>query len=774
MTLTRISSKVVHNGSPVGEHAVTWSAALSNDLPGRFSAGDSLPQRTGSITWTNSAGVAKWVSPFDEHYPKPGDTIQVETTVERDGVSRTQIDFTGVIASTKGGMGTPLVSDIVDNSSDLNRAISWDPLIQRLPARQGTANGARWVGLQYAYPLYEAARRCGFGVRYPQSAGSHFLDVSLCGSLWADRAMGKTELIAAGRNDGFSAPPLFAGIGGKYGLAEGAAVWGNEEVDGLGVYGFFIALDGVGLTPATSMMMQLKFASGAQVALRVEAGAFQADTGSGWETLTTISGSFSGSLSLFFPDTDGQPLWLKVGGEYFQAAATRPAGTGSHLIRPPSDAPGAMGNAPVYLRKSGAGVIRNLVIGRMTSTKKGVQAWKTILDARVADQVFLNLDTGLPPLQYLPGLQASPALASIESICQKLCISTWIDGQGTLHFESGERLRAAPPVLTIDEEGYTPISWQSEYKHSASSIVIHGKTVETQMAYSGSQVLTVWEGPGGDTFLDKETLTHWVKIDDDKDFFEIDTTALNLNARYDSAKPTGGQALTDERWSRHWRGYGSVFAVAKNSQNAASQDFDDAVEGYKVFCTIERVSTKTLKVVLGYRPGQHIPYSEPGIPKRVAQLMYLPEGRGGMPIVRAGASAQLVEAEPLRVSTSGPAGPELIHEMGEYFSAAEYMGEVFRKYFSVPHPYLERLTFGYDSRVGPGVCIRVNAMESWGLSFLVMVTAVEADPASGLMYVTPRVVSATKVSARTYADVAEDFGAYEALEGATYSQIEGG
>lgn len=383
MTLATITTRVILNGSQVGAHEVSWKAAISNDLPARFSSGDTVPMRTGTIRWANSQGIAQWVSPLSAYYPKPGDTVVVETTVRTPTVTRIATEFTGVIDSTTGGMHEPLESTIIDYSDALRRSISRDPLIQRLPSRQGTENSPRWVGLQYSYPLYEAAKKCGFGVQYPEKAGSYCLDVSLAGSLWADRFYGAAELIAGGQDESFSSPPLFATLNGNRGLVIGAASWVNSAVSSLGANGFYTEFDlfSPGATP--TMRLEFRFENGGYMGLRIEQRNIQISTdGATWETICPLPGS-SSVIGFFYPAQVGQNIQVRVNEEFFVAQTAR-ASASARLLPDPVSEKVTPTNSPIFLTKSGTGMVANLLVGLMTSTRNTEAWWKRIVRSRRA------------------------------------------------------------------------------------------------------------------------------------------------------------------------------------------------------------------------------------------------------------------------------------------------------------------------------------------------------------------------------------------------------
>ena len=95
--LTMVTTRVTLRGKDMGVHPVSWSASITNDLPARFTTGDSVEQRTGTIYWKPSNLIYDGISPLHADYPRPGDPVIVTAEVTTHSGTATRRVFTGVV-----------------------------------------------------------------------------------------------------------------------------------------------------------------------------------------------------------------------------------------------------------------------------------------------------------------------------------------------------------------------------------------------------------------------------------------------------------------------------------------------------------------------------------------------------------------------------------------------------------------------------------------------------------------------------------------------------
>lgn len=758
-----INTRIYLNGSNVGVHECSWKASIVNDLPDRFTTSDSVPQRTGEISWSNSTNIVKHISPMDSGYPHPGDEVRVVAEVTVNGVQTDYEVFTGRIDTTTGGMGVPLVSKIIDNSDDLNSSVSWYPLLQRMPRRQNTNWSSPFPGLTVGHLLEEVARQCGFGARYPAYRGFYALVAPLAGSTWTDFIKGEGALNASSRSTSDAGSPRYAYIAGQRGLYEGFASWDNAAQQEIASNGFWIDYDILGMNTSTYCRTGVRFKQDSFLYLTIDSGALYVHTAAGASERIQAVAPGNHTIGVFYPDAVGAYIWVRVDGEMKRTGLQRTETSHYMMGTDPNEAR-TIWNAPMFIDKYGAGLVSYLIIGRMTMSQTGNVAWREIMESRVAPKSIHNTDPELAWLDYVPGIEAITGKEALEMVCKPFCVSSWLDGQGALHYESGQQLRLKPSQFTLTESEYQPLEWISNYTHAASRVTTAGKMAEVTMRYAGTPTVEAWSGSSSDTLADNYRNTYIVEIPDNEDYFEVDTSPVNLIDKYWAVR-NDNSAVATERLNGYWRGVGSVFALALTNSNESSDNFDDRTNSWEISCSVDRVGVKTYKVTIGYRTeAAWIRTTNFQLPKRVSQRMDIKDANYGMPVLRAGAGVTLRDAPVESVSTGGPKGPELIHDMENFGggAAAARMRTVLADYFSTEHPVFEEVTTSFDPRIDVGLCHTIDATSTWGYRFKVLVTSVTHDAVEGTTTYTPRVISASKLR-RTYAEVAKEFPNYSAL-----------
>ncbi len=749
-SVTSIYTLVTVRGVDMGVQDVTWAASITNDLPGRFTSGDAVEQRTGEIRWKPSELIYDGISPLDPKYPRPGDPVTVQVVVTAEGVTVQRRVFTGVIDVTTGGMGQPLVSRIIDDSDQLNRSVSRYPLVSKLPRRQNTVWPERYPGTAISFVLGEVVKQCEFGVGYPGYGGRFFLRAHLVGSLWTDFLSSEGALIVAGATENGSGEPIFGQIKpsatgpSRIGLLTGVGCWDTTDST-VAATGMWIEAEVHNFDGSSYLYAGCRFNNSTTVQMGVTGGVFYVYTSIQHPVrVTTLSGTHV--IGLFYPARVGDKMWARVDDVYYDTGLTR-TDPDSTLI--PVDGSKSTGprTAPIFLYKSGTGIVFDLVMGRMPAGST-VDTWKRFTGTRRAGRV--NYEVPNFKAGYIPGVEDQSGKAAIDSVSTPFCISSWIDGEGTLNFVSGEQLRARRPILTLNEGDYAPLEWEASYTHAASVVKVKGLTHEVTMTGSGDPVITAWQGTTSDTFDARWKMTEFFTVPEDKDFFEVDTVPTNLNSRFDRWNTLTGESRWTERTQRLWFGWGSAFSVARLSEKARGETGaqDRHIPGSRLFCNVTRLSPRTYLIDYGYK-GLWVKESKPMMSPWIASSLGLDATAGdAMPVLRAGGMVTKIRAQTLTKSTGGPPGPELLHDMGIYrgHEGGEYMRDVLARYFSTPHPVFKDVTTVFDPRIDVGQVVTIDASRRWGYTFDCLVTHVEQNPSTGTTSFTPRVITSRRTT----------------------------
>lgn len=771
--LTNIKTIVTLRGKDVGAHEATWSASITNDLPGRFTSGDAVEQRTGTINWAIKGLINDGISPMDKDYPHPGDRVTVDAVVASDNGTKTRRVFTGVIDVTTGGMGKPVVSTIIDDSDQLNNAVSWYPLVYNLPRRQNTVWPERLPGTGAAYILAESAEQCGFGVNYPDYKGRWFLHAHMVGSLWTDFLAGEGALIVSGWGGG---EPIFGQIlpdNSKYsrvGLGAGIACWDVNDLD-VASNGAWIELETASFSGDSYFYAGFRLNSNTTVQLGVTNGVLYVYTNVG-QPVRVADYSGSHVIGMFYPAKVGDSVWARIDDTYYDTGLKRTDADNSLIATDGSKSTGPE-TAPIFMYKSGRGITFDLVMGRMVAGST-LDTWKRMTASRQRARVNYELPGMITG--YVPSADDQNGKSAIASVTEPFCLPSWIDGDGILNFVSGQALRERRISWTLAEGDYEPLEWDASYVHAASTIKVKGQTYEATKTGSGDPVITAWQGSTSDTFDSQYSMTDFFNVPDNVDYFEVDTVPKNLNQKFDDLKGLVGTSLQNARQEKWWWGSYSVYSVARMSEKSPEdyQATDVHIPGKYLFCNVERISKRTYKITYGYS-GTWVKDSKPSMSPWIAGTLQTGMETAGTPILRAGARVTRHDDTTLSATTGGPPGPELVHDMGVY--RGHYGGEtmlgILKDYFSTVHPVFKDVTTVFNPGIDVGQMVTIDATRMWGYQFDCLVTHVEQDPAKGTTTFTPRVITSRPFAPtyeqleskyRTYADIESSVSNYSELE----------
>ncbi|MFI8595865.1 hypothetical protein ACIGDM_00935 [Rothia koreensis] len=638
-------------------------------------------------------------------------------------------------------MGKPVVSTIIDDSDQLNRAVSWYSLTGLMPKRQNTEWAARRPGSFPQYVLAETAKQCGFGVEYPGYKGRYFIRGHMVGSLWFDHLAEEGAIITAEVDEVPNGHLNFVMYpsNGVIGLGNGIASWDTPDQQ-VAATGLWIDVETMWFDHDTEFSTGLRFNHDTVLQLIVEDQYFSIATGPG--APTDVRGGIHGKclLGLYYPPKAGQKIWARVNDEFYETKLTRTSND-NRLVDSIATQRTTSANAPIFLRKTGEGIVRDLTMGRMPAGST-VETWKRFITSRRAGRV--RYDFPWSEGRYIPAADNITGKEAINTITQPFCISAWIDGDGVLNFVSGDRLRSAGSQLTLNEGDYEPLEWESRFTHAASSLVIKGQRFEVTRNEGGWPTLTVWQGHSSEGFEQSRTMTEFFTVPDGEDYFEVDTYVKNLHKKFEILKSAPPSRSQQEWFADWWREIGSVFSIARKEENTV---FDVDPRGFipsrDIFCDCTRISKRTYKLVYGFK-SNWVPGSKPAMSPYIAEHSYM-QGSDNqpMPILRAAAKIIRHDVDPLRATTGGPPGPELIHDMGVYlgYDDGQRMLETLKSYFATDHPVFKDVTCVFNPAIDVGVKLTIDASRTWGSIFDVLVTSVQHDAQRGTTTFTPRVVS---------------------------------
>lgn len=779
--LSRFTTRVFLRGEDVGVHEVSWSAAITNDLPGRFTAGDGVPQRTGRIDWRPTGLLVDGISPMSAGYPKPGDSIKVVAEVQVSGKKTPYTVFTGRVDQTSGGMGEPLVSEIIDLSDDLNSSVGWYSLLATMPKRQNTNWSTTYPGCYITYPLAEVAKQCGFGPSYPTFGGSIFFYAHLNGSFMTDFLASEGALVRAASQDSYGSSASGTTFntgdasnnnfkGYNAGLYQGSAVWDINQTS-VAQNGMWIDLE---IAKDGYPVIGVRFRDGTTLTLNHDAGgnAFVKLDG---ETSSTIN--YRGfnyvpdnllqfaSVGLYYPPSVGQSIWLRCNDKFYETSLKRKSSE-NNLVSTTPDITYTNNNGPIFA-SSQFGCLRNIIMGRMPSGST-VEDWKRDMLNRTPQKV--NFRVSAQKLAYIPSRDNVTGKSAISEVCAATGIASWVDSNGNLQFWSGDQLRKQTPEFTLSESDYSPLSWDTNYQHGCKVVTVKSKDGIAQTDPNGDAVFTAWQGNTSEAYQRNSPKVDWFTIGDDADYLEVDTTPKNLNALFESkswfATPTSKFKNSDFFSEPLWHGKQSVFSASW--QGETTDGVDNHIAGKYLSAKVDRISKRTYKVTHSAYTGDRATMSP-----SINTILGLGQENQGMPIIRAGAKVDIVDADPVKGYPAGAPGPELIMDMGVWCTkqTREAMRDMLVEYFNSVHPVFKDVETLFDPRIDVGKMITIDATKKWGHKFNVLITGVKHDPVDGKTTFTPRVISLVRTG-RNYGQLASDYGYYSALEGVTYQQVE--
>ena len=729
-------ARVYVNGSDVGVHEASISAGIANDLPGRLNFGSGITQRTGVIRWSNAVGrVGLLLSPYRRvgedgfKLPSYGDRIQVRMGVQDSdprlfGFTEGEVMFTGKVDYSDVNSGGYPVTHIVDDIDKLNRVIRLNPFKHHMPPLVGQSGRYRHTGLTPDTVIAWIAQKCGFHTT-PLPRGATYVSAMLHGSTIQTGNWGSVIFSHLTPSDNINLP-----------------LW-DQSKDGL-------ALNrGIVDWTSGSKAVQPKIV-------------FSAKLGTNQTGSATIQAAMAGGGMVGVDITAGRVVTPRVGdATYPTAAMAVPADTyfsvcfdSAGKVTVTTETGTATSNTPTWsparvewanLNASGGSCsIAGLNICGVPSNDSGVLG--------VGFKPSAIIDAGYQyPLHLSRSIRDEKAIDVLNEICEAICLICYIDGNGKLNFMYGRTAHGRPTRGTLTtREHIKQFTIKDDSQLGSRQVVLKYKTVEGDFTNrSEGSYVTLWQGSG--TQLDAGEL----KVDiigpgDGEEWFEVDTAWSYAN----------GTEAEKERFNRK-NGSFYGFTTTSGSPGAKSEWWNSGD------ATVTQIVPWRWKVSL--QPA-------------AACSTHIPEVKGihpsmwgkGMPIIRGGAYAKLVDAEPYVATGGSDSAADLSHEAGAWVTntRAQDIADYAMKKSLTALPVVQGLECFFDPRIKVGTRWNLDLTATAGVTLQCFVLEVEHDPASDTTRVDVRVLEnltswvwdSLPENYRTFQAVASDFNNLDELK----------
>lgn len=729
-------ARVYVNGSDVGVHEVDVSAGIANDLPGRLNFGSGITQRTGTIRWSNAMGKGGMLlSPYRRageggfRLPSYGDRIQVRMGVQEAdprlfGFTEGEVMFTGKVDYSDVNSGDYPVTHIVDDIDKLNRVIRLNPFKHHMPPLVGQSGRYRHTGLTPDTVIAWIAQKCGFHTT-PLPRGAAYVSAMFHGSTLPTGAWGTIMYSHRTSGDQVNLP-----------------LW-DQSKDGLAL--------------SRGIMDYTAGSSTAQPKTIISA---------------KIGANHKGDAVIHTHLTDNTRLTVKIDANrrvipqigdtvYSGAMATVPADTyfsvcfdSAGAITTTTENESKTATAPqrsataaswITLDASGGGCsIAGLNICGVPSNDSGVLGVGFVPSAII--------DAGYQyPLHLSRSIRDEKAIDVLNEICEAICLICYIDGNGKLNFMYGRTAHNRPTRGTLTaKEHVRQFTIKDDSLLGSRQVVLKYKTVEGDFTNrSEGSYVTLWQGSS--TQLDAGELKEdIIGPGDGEEWFEIDTAWSYANG-------------TDAEKERFNRKNGSFygFTTTSGSPGAKSEWWNSGD------ATVSQIVPWRWKVSL--RPA-------------VACSTHIPEVNGvhpsmwgkGMPIIRGGTYAKLVDAEPYVATGGSDSAADLSHEAGAWVTntRAQDIADYAMKKSLTALPVVKGLECFFDPRIKVGTRWNLDLTATAGVNLQCFVLEVEHDPASDTTRVDVRVLEnltswvwdSLPENYRTFQAVASDFSNLDELK----------
>lgn len=729
-------AKVLINGTDYGVHEVTISASIANDLPGRLNFGSGITQRTGVIRWSNPVGRdGLLLSPYRRAgedgflLPSYGDRVQIRMGVQESdprlsGFTGVETVLTGKVDYSDVNNNSYPVTHIVDDIDKLNRVIRLDPYKHHMPPLVNQTGRYRHTGLLPDTILAWIAQQCGF-YSTPQPRGSAYVSAMLHGSTIPSNKWGEVIYSHRTYTDQTGLPEWDYAPSGKA-LARGILDWASGSITARPK---IIVSAKIGANHRGKVVIHSHLAEGTRLVVTVDANR---------NVIPQVGDTaYSGAMATVPADTYFSVCFDSAG-----YITTTTENESKNAATPQRD---ALAVSWVTLDASGGGCsISGLNICGVTATDSGVLG--------VGFTQTAIIDAGYPyPLHLSRSIRDEKAIDVLEEICEAICLTCHLDGEGRLNITYGRTIHQKPAVGSLDvKDSVRSFSVKDDSLLAARQVVVKYKTIEGDFTNkSEGSYVTLWQG--SDTQLDADEVKEdIIGPGDDEEWFEVDTAWSYANG-------------SDEEKARFNRKNGSFYGFTTTSGTPGSKS-EWWSGGSASISKIVPWRWKVTQQPTG-ASSTHIP--------EVTTVNSSLWGKG-MPIVRGGAYAKLVDAEPYTATGGSDTAADLLHDAGSWATdtRAEDIAEYAMNKSKNALPVVENLECFFDPRIKVGAKWNLDLTSVVGVRLECFILGVEHDPANDTTRVNMRVLwnlsswvwGSLPENYRTFQAVASDFNTLDALK----------
>lgn len=619
MAVHTASTTIYINGRNMGDHKVTISAEIGDDLPGRLNVTSGVKQRTGKIYWNLPREVTnRQLSPWNPRdvetgftLPKKGDRVAIDMTL--DGVT-TRV-FTGKVDNTTGRFTTSPVTEIIDDIDKLNRISRVNAYRHHMPPKRNGGNQYLHSNVTPETTLTWLARNCGFHNTPARWGGTYILDATLQGTAQTQAPV-YGDLTSAYRNSSRSADiPVF------------------KE-------------DPIGLTLNEGLFTYTPYNKNYSPK-RLVVSFMRGENHAGDSSIILYVGGTQLRVTLW---SSGR-ITAHVAGTMHTGFYTKPNQTIQVAFTPGSVTFKTITDEQTVSTAGWSGTIGDTmtISAASGSSIAGVQIFDTGDSSIFPHTEFrptLNIKCGYPyPLHTARSIRDERAIDVIEEIAKALMLSVWIDGKGVLNMVYSRvawysRDYAPPMHYVTSETDILDVAWSDSTLYTANDVYVEYLTADTTWTNkSAGSFVDLWSAPD-EQYEANESRVHWFGPETSEEWIEV-----NTDWRY-----PGG---SDDDRLQFARRNGTFIGFA-SPDNPADQT-SDSEHWTGGSAKLETVTPWVFKMTLtpNNPASTHVPKS-PSVPKTMW-------GKA-VPIVRGGALVKYVKASPIKLGGGIETSADLYHE----------------------------------------------------------------------------------------------------------------
>ncbi|UQN30650.1 hypothetical protein [Brachybacterium kimchii] len=732
--------RVEVNGIAREAESLSFDAELSSDMPDAIGGVSGIKPRTGTIKWSPQAAVVDVpASPWSRRNgwpPSPGDRVDVWVG----DTGTTWKVFTGRIDKTTGDVDT-LSSSIVDDSDQLDRVITIEPVAYQMPGMMQSNGVYREYVPVYVrpwYAMYKCLRAGGWGVSTPSGAqGLTVVSVDMQGSFYPDLGtIGRsTDDLDLQYGDGFT----YQAAGSisyeprehaAYSTGDGVRVW--LRWTGVQAVAYLRFSDDRALrfylthNPSGATSLWIQASSGGTVP---NGGMLIAET-----TVNLQVDAADGSqwIELFIP-AGGQTI------RYTAPTVNTPSGTRNGAAESTITLGTTFNTGTTLSLVTFTGSLVAARVGNLTLTQ-----WRGFSSHSVGSKVRHWGRSDLVRLQQIQRtLENVSASEVLDEASEATLTPMWLDETGTMQVAASDVLYAqrASHTVTTAQDIFS-LGWEESLQATRRTVHVNYQAVAYN--YMRQERVLLYQ-PSSAAQLDPNGVVYeeFIKPDDDQEWIWPDTTLADVNGHVDDFN----------------HGYGSFYGASVDNSLGVN------TWGRQLTPKIERLGLRTLKFSISTADTRTMELSTPDD----EETLYKRRRGVTLPLIRGYGLVTLADASKDGTTTGPTWAPDLTHEL-DYWGReddAQRVADWLSERLATPLITLTDLEIAYDPRIQLGDVILVDSTTFLGFSVEVLVIGKSESHGSdgSTLSLTVRVVR-TMTTYATY----EAFEA--AYQGRHYSALE--